>query len=269
MHTKFKRGSAVRRAASAAGGSVRTLLWVGLGLALATGTAEAQAGPLNGKLSVHINGGFQSSLEEFRSTFPFSVYGESGRIVTDHRVEGGAIFDAGGYVEVWEQLAVGASYSQLDTSDAVILTGSVPHPLLTGADRAIGPQPVGFEQREQATHIHLAWTLTIPQLDRFDITIMGGPSFFNVTRGALAGIAIRETSPPFMDVTVQTSTEEISGTAWGGHVGADVTYRLTTNVGVGGFVRFTRASVELPLSVDPVSVTVAGLQTGGGIRVRF
>ena len=58
---------------------------------------------------------------------------------------------------------------------------------------------------------------------------------------------------------------------------ADVTVYLTRAVGVGGTIRFSRATVELPDKLEEFyfgnnvsrEVKVGGLTVGGSVRVRF
>ena len=248
---------------------LKVLLMICFLTLLAGDTAVAQTGALGLPVSVHVNGAFQSSTSEFRAKLPFSVYGEPGLLQTDHRTGGGGIIDVGGYVAVWRQLAVGATFTQLGTSDSATMTGSVPHPLITNQPRSVGPESLAFKHREQTTHIHIAWVFPIGSDERLDITISGGPSFFSVTRGVLGDITVTETGPPFSEVMVNVGTRENTSNAWGGHVGADVTYMVTSVFGLGGFFRFATGSVDIPIASDPVPVDVGGVQAGGGVRVRF
>jgi hypothetical protein len=54
-------------------------------------------------------------------------------------------------------------------------------------------------------------------------------------------------------------------------VGADASVFFTRVVGIGGFVRYSRGTIEVdePLSEMPQDVTVGGLRVGGGLRLRF
>ena len=50
-----------------------------------------------------------------------------------------------------------------------------------------------------------------------------------------------------------------------------VGFRLSHSVGVGGLVRYLRASLSLPLtdSASDVSIGAGGMQVGGGVRFYF
>ena len=70
----------------------------------------------------------------------------------------------------------------------------------------------------------------------------------------------------FTKANVVTQT----ATGWGGHVGVDVVVSLSDHVGLGGIMRYTRATAELR-SPDKAtfSVKAGGLQVGGGLRLSF
>jgi hypothetical protein len=70
----------------------------------------------------------------------------------------------------------------------------------------------------------------------------------------------------FSDAPLQT----VKGDAWGFSLGADVGWMFTRNVGLGGMVRYARATVALePAGRDALDVDVGGAYAGGGVRVVF
>ena len=241
-------------------------------MALGGDTADAQFDALVGRFSLHVNGGFQSSAAELQAVLPFTVYGEEGRFQTNHRIENGAIIDAGISVRSWQQLSqlsLGATFTATNTSDVATLTGSVPHPFLINNSRTVASQGLVFERYERAIHIHVGWVVPIPNNEHLDVTIFGGPSLFKVTREILSDVSVLETGLPFSDVVVNTGKREHSNSGWGGHVGTDITYMVTNAVGLGGFVRFATGSIDVPIAGAVASIHVGGVQTGAGIRIRY
>jgi hypothetical protein len=62
----------------------------------------------------------------------------------------------------------------------------------------------------------------------------------------------------------------VSGSAFGFNVGADVGYRVTPTVSLGGLLRFARGSTTLDAgSGNEADLSAGGLMAGGGIRFRF
>ena len=71
-----------------------------------------------------------------------------------------------------------------------------------------------------------------------------------------------------VDSAAQASTTVANetGTAKGVHVGGDLARAFSDRFGVGVFVRYVAASVDLP---SAAGVKVGGVQAGGGLRIRF
>ena len=247
----------------------RVLLMIVASLFLLASPASAQFEALEGRLWVYGNGGYQVGEDTFRRTFTFRAYGEDARFEESHETKSGGLFDLGGSLLVWEQLRVGASYSQLSGSDSTRLTGSVPNPVAVNAARAIPPQDLSLAHEERATHVYAAWV--VPITDKLDVAIFGGPSFFNLTQGVVTGVEINEVSgPPWPEVEVAgVTTGEFKKNSIGLHVGADVTYMITPTFGLGGFLRFAQGSIDMESAEGVQPLDVGGVQMGGGVRVRF
>ena len=249
-----------------AGGMLAWLVCIFIGL---LDPASAQENFLEGRLAIHANYGYQISSEELRLRIDFDAYGEDGEILSTHNMAGGPLFDVGGLIVVWEELSVGASYAKTNGTAATIITGSVPHPILLASDRTIPSHTPDLTREERATHIHLAWRIDLP-VEKLDLRIMGGPSYFSLTQGIVTGLDISEAGPPFTTVNVnRMSSGDFVKSAWGAHAAVDVTYMVSPKVGVGGFVRFAQGAATLAVGDADVLVSVGGLQTGGGIRIRF
>ena len=230
--------------------------------------AHAQLAALEGRVSIHVNGAYQARSERFQDALTFTAYEEQARFLGTHGIDGSGLFDAGGSLRVWRRLTIGATYSQLSSRDVTGVAGSLPHPLLFDRFRDVGPQTVRLRRRERVTHIQVGWTM--PLGDRFDLTLAGGPSVFNVTQGVVTGIDVTEIGPPFTSVRVNgVASRERMANRVGVNIGADMAYMATARIGVGFFVRYAGASLDLPTAGGRVSLDVGGVLAGGGIRVRL
>ena len=247
---------------------LRTGVPVIIGMALTGGTAWAQSWTLAGRFAFHINGAYQSGTRTLDETLAFDVYEDTGKLRITQDVVGGAIIDGGGLLRVWRELAVGVSYTQLNTSATASFEGTVPHPLVFD-QRTVAPMELPSSYQERATHIHVAWVIPITTVEGLDVTISGGPTAFNLKRGAPEQVRVIETGVPFSDVRVEVEPGELRTNGWGGHVGADLVYMLRPRFGLGAFVRFTGGSVGTYSGSDGDSPTVGGFQSGGGLRFRF
>jgi hypothetical protein len=111
---------------------------------------------------------------------------------------------------------------------------------------------------------------------------MAGPSFFSVRQDVASPVGSRDgiSDPaPFTSVSIRSvDVTRHKDSPVGVNVGVDGTFLIvrflgSRFVGIGGFVRYAGASVELPM---PVGVTrsdtklkAGGAQAGGGLRLRF
>ena len=117
-------------------------------------------------------------------------------------------------------------------------------------------------------HLQLRWFAPVP--DQIELSVFGGPSFFNVTQGLVTAVGFSQ-SYPFDEASfTEASTGKQSGSAVSYNIGADVGYFFSRYVGVGALVRFSGASVDL-LSQDEgrISIDLGGLHAGGGLKLRF
>jgi len=107
-------------------------------------------------------------------------------------------------------------------------------------------------------------------VDRVEMWLVGGLSFFHVTQGVIVDVELSETGPPFTLVDVGAiRTQEQTATAVGVNAGVDVAYLITDHIGVGGFLRYADGSAKLPTPGGYSSISLGGLQVGAGVRVRF
>jgi len=235
----------------------------------ATHSVSAQEA-LRGRLAFYVNLGYQLGSEELQQRLKIGAYGEDARFLTTHDTVGGPGIDLGGSLNVWQRLSVGASYTQTMGSDTAAITGTVPHPILMKSDRTIATRALDLTREERSVHMYVAWLIDLP-IEKVDVRVMGGPSYFNLTQDVVTGVVVSEVGGPlFESVSVdRIVTGGLIRNGWGGHVGADVSYMFTDAVGIGGVVRFTRGAVKLPVGDSNVLVTVGGLQMGGGARFRF
>ena len=124
-------------------------------MAFTGGSAQAQLSSLAGRFTLHINGGYQAGPRTLTESILFDVYEDTGKFQITQEVRGDLIFDGGGLVTVWNQLAVGATYTELNTSTVVSFQGTVPHPLVS-SERTVPSMDFASRYRERATHIHLS-----------------------------------------------------------------------------------------------------------------
>ena len=226
---------------------------------------------LKGRITIYANGLTQQrGVRTFTDQFSYRAYGEDAKFTASHAIAASPIADVGGSLRLWRNLRIGGGYSESKTSDITTVAGSVPHPIIQNNPRLIESQSLQSTHRVQVAHVFGAWRF--PVLDKLDIAAFGGASFFNLTQGVVTNVtAVEVGGPPFSAVKIdQLQRGHYRRNSVGGHVGVDVTYMATRFVGVGFLARYTNGLVEIPSAKGgTLSLSVGGLEVGGGIRIRF
>jgi hypothetical protein len=164
-------------------------------------------------------------------------------------------------------LGAGVSVSYLTNRGEAEVTAQIPHPFYFDRPRPISGPVSGVRHKELATHINLVYFVPSPDID---LMFSGGASFFQVEQSLVSDIIYAETYPydtaSFVDATLTTARESKLGY----NVGADVTWKLSPQWGLGGLFRFSRARVPFTVgALDAGTVTVGGVQAGVGLRLTI
>jgi hypothetical protein len=222
--------------------------------------AFAQTPPPTKNIFVDVNFGGQPQSRAFSTeAFPV-VYNEVAIIRSNQEVGGSGFFDIQGGYRVWRDLAVGLGFTTtFTTKGSAQVTGAIPHPLFYDTYVESTQTVDSLEHRERSVNVLFMWTT--PITDKIDGAVIAGPSYIKVTQDVVTGATV-----PAGTQTFTPMSEEQSDSVWGFNFGGDVTYLITPNIGVGGMLRYIKATANLP-SVP--NLDVAGFQVGGGLRVRF
>jgi opacity protein-like surface antigen len=227
---------------------------------------------------VHVNVGVQATSRDLVAPGAFELYEEAAVFETRGETGDGVLFDLGGNILVWRDLAAGdlyagVSYSIVTGDTGGPLTGNVPDVLRTDAHRPISGLTSGLGHTEHAVHLQAIWRHPIN--NKIDVAVSAGPTIFSVSQELVSGFAVNDGAPPTVGALTLT---DASATSVGFNVGVDASYRLTPRLFAGGFVRYAGGSVDLttpggnlgaPGAPEEFSLDVGGLQVGVGIRVRF
>ena len=235
---------------------------------VSTGTgAFAQTDqPFRGFVSV--NGGYQASSTDFRDSIAVTEFAEQGTIDSAYAVDKGPQLDISGGARVWRMLGVGAAVTRFTKSGAASVTGRIPHPFFFNQLRSVEGEASGLKHEELA--IHLQAMAFVPVGERFSVALFAGPSFFNVKQGLVQRIQFAQQYPYDTATFSGADTQTPSESAIGFNAGADVGYFFARNVGVGGVIRFSRASVDFASGGgEALTVDAGGAQMGAGLRLRF
>jgi hypothetical protein len=232
--------------------------------------ASAQTATWADRGYVNVGWGVESGSSAMSDIKTAPIYEETATITSSSTFTSGSLFDVGVGIRIWKNLTVGAGFHQEQNDTNGEVTGSIPSPIFFNRPRTLtGSEPL--DRKEMATHLNIGWVL--PFSEKLDVMIYGGPSFFRLTQDVISDAQPNETGATASTISATITTTEQKKSQTGYNVGADATYIVWTNdsirLGAGGFVRFTRADMTVPMLVNEQPTQVGGVQFGFGARLRF
>ena len=231
--------------------------------------AQAQAQPPEpARGFVVVTGGSMSAAPAFSERRVFPFYAEDGTSDAVYGKKGRQVFEVGGGVRVWRQLFVGAAYGMSSHRHAANLQGSLPHPFVFGAPRALEGAATGLERRESVVHVPVMWRLRATS--RLDVMVFGGPSFISATQDLVDSLEFTETYPYDTAVFTGAKVVERSVTSLVPHGGVALSYRLFSRIGAGIQIRRAGTTADFEMATGRVIRSrVGGTQTTGGVWLGF
>jgi hypothetical protein len=228
--------------------------------------ANAQAWSDHARVS--INAGLQQPSTTFSATTHVPVYESTSTLTTNYTVPVGAFVDADVILRASGAFGIEIGVSSFSKSQTAPVSGTIPHPVLGFPPRPISGISGPLERNEIVGHIDAAYVLSAGWID---VAVSAGPSFFTVNQDLVANVTFTE-SPSNDRVTFTGATvTNAQATKLGFNAGVDVGIKLSKNIGVGGMVRYSHASMVFPLetTASGVSADAGGAHVGGGLRVYF
>lgn len=232
----------------------------------APAAARAQTGVDAFHGFVSVNGGYQMTANDFSDGAVFHENSEDGRFDAAYGVPTGRTFAVSGGGRVWRWLGVGAGFSRFSQSTTATLTGSVPHPFFFNRPRAFGSDITGLKREELALNLQLRAVVPVKQVE---VSVFGGPSLLRVKQAAVTSISYRD-QYPYEEVLVGAQQTTIDASGSGFNAGIDVAVFFARQIGIGLSVQYAGATLNLPSSGQGLTqIKAGGIQTGGGLRLRF
>jgi hypothetical protein len=220
---------------------------------------------------LNLNGAFEPGSQTYADDGTFRLYDETGRLSVSSEVSSGAVLDFAAGAKVTGGFTVGLGFHRTSSSDPATVTGTAPHPVFFDRPRAFSQSLDALTRSEQALHISLGYIVSLGE--KLDLHITAGPSQFRFSQQVPASVTISETGSSFATVQATVATEDRKRNAWGGHIGADLSYAIfesgAASFRLGGFVRYAAAKSEFLVVSNTASTELGGVQIGAGLRVRF
>lgn len=232
----------------------------------ATGAAAQQSLP--NRVWVSVNAGFHTPAGDLTDRFEFERFVETATVDAGYESEPAVFFDGGLGVLLWKRLGAAVAFSRFTRDGSAQVDARIPHPFFDNRHREISGSADSVTRGE--TGIHMQATITAEAGDKFIVILSGGPSYLRVDQDFVSGVRYSE-SFPFDEATFTAADlSKESGSALGFNAGADLLWMTGRQWGIGGLVRYSRATVDLDTNDGrTVGVKAGGLQAGAGIRLRF
>ena len=217
---------------------------------------------------VSINGGYQASSTDFRNSIAITEFVEQGSVDSSYNVKAGPQLDVAGGARVWRSLGIGIGITRFSKSGTATVAGKIPHPFFFNQTRSVEGEAAGLKREELAFHIQAM--AVVPGGERLSLAVFAGPSFFNVKQGIVQKLQYSQGYPYDTATFSGVDTDTPSESTIGFNAGADVGYFFARHVGIGGVIRFSRASVDFTsIDGETFAVDAGGVQAGAGLRLRF
>jgi hypothetical protein len=214
-----------------------------------------------------VTAGAQVAAEGYASTSTFAVHAEDATLTADASIGVGPVFGARAGMRVWRNLALGGGVELVKSSQSLSVTGRIPHPFFFDKPRDVEGTADGLRRVETLVAVEVSWLLAVSR--RIDVLVFGGPAYVHVTQDMATRIQFAESYPYDTATYTGLETASVSGGGLGATGGVDVSYLVSKRLGIGGEVRYSRASTTLTPSAEPSTVPLGGLQVAVGVRLLF
>jgi opacity protein-like surface antigen len=233
---------------------------------LGAAPAAAQS-RLQPRVEISANVGAVTGGSKFTESEAFPVNVETETVTVDHGVKTAVGFNVGAAVRIVPQLWVGVQYAIADMKSSASVTALVPHPLQFNAPRTVQGTISSVAHNEHNVHVDLMYALPIRAVD---VKVMAGPTFFNLKQDFVPNVTVNETYPFDTATFASATTKSVSKTGVGFNAGVDISHPLSSQVGVGALIRYSRADVKFDQGdIGHQTVKAGGLEVTAGVRVRF
>ena len=227
--------------------------------------ASPSAFAQDGRITASINFGAQVGSGDFTQRLTPVIYDEPAQIDISQDYGSGVMFDLGGSMLLFGNIGASASYARSGGDGPAVLAGQIPHPRFFDQLRAASASADGLDHTENTIHLQVLYRFAASP--KIDVTVGIGPSFFTVKQALVTSVDVSESGA---GPVLTPRANEISDSAVGFNIGADVVYMVTNRYGAGLLLRYARTSAEFDVAGSPsVEVDAGGFQFGVGARVRF
>jgi hypothetical protein len=227
--------------------------------------ADAQSEP---RFVVGVSGGVQGTAPTVSDHFEFERNVETATVDVRYPTKIQALIDAGIGVRLWKHLGVGVAVSNATRSGSAEVDAQIPHPLAFLQPRTVEGRQGGIDTTETDVHVQVLYA--VQASPRITLTLSAGPSIVRLEQELVNGVTYDDTYPFDVATFGSAQSRRAKASAAGFNAGADIRWMFSRSIGLGGLVRYARATVDLTTSDNrTLAVRAGGVQGGVGIRIVF
>ena len=228
--------------------------------------AAAQSGS-QARVYVTGDGLYQALFDPFSKRSTFEIFHETGTFSAVYPAGKSPAFAGGLAVRLWKSVSLGAMFTRVQTQTDASVEGEIPHPFFFDRHRPISGTAGQIQRDERAAHLQLR--VIVPVTRRFDLSVFGGPSRWQIQQDRIASVDYVSEYPFDTARLTGVVLARAEGMTWGYNAGIDASLYLTNHVGVGGLLLIATANPDEDPAVTTADTRIGGLRAGGGIRLRF
>lgn len=215
-------------------------------------------------LSAEFNAGFQE--ESLSSTYIDTAYYETATTNLGYDVKKGTPFLAAVGFRITRSIGVEMGVDVSSRNLESTYSTSVPHPLIFNNPRTAGGN--GSHSLSENT-IFLNFVFGA-RFGRFGLDLFGGPAYIFSKAQIISDMSYSQ-SYPYDDISLSTSTKEVSMNVFGYNGGARILFYFSDTVALFTGARFIggKASFDPETGLPFPEITLGGFRAGGGLKILF
>lgn len=215
---------------------------------------------------------FQPGAESFTERFERPAAGRTLSIETAFDSRSSFGLDGSLGVRLARGFGIGGSlsfYAPAEDRDAGgDVTARIPHPYNTNVDRNVAAA-AGLKRSERGVHLSLLYF--VRPSPKIQVVVGAGPSFFRASQTFVTDLEYSEdtvAAPSTVTIdAIHRRSVPASGTGFNAHL--DLIWVLDDAFGIGGLVRYARATLPFEPDGRAVDAKAGGFQAGVGVRFLF
>jgi hypothetical protein len=217
---------------------------------------------------IDVGGGYHFNTFDLSETRTEPYFAETKSWTASYSLSNAPMFAIGGGVRAWHNLMAAVTFTSFKDDEPSNITGSVPNPFFFNKPRSFSGTSDSLTHQEQTVHVSGIWRVRVNP--KMEVGVGGGPSFISLQQDFVKDVEFTEQYPYDTATFSRAVTEHVKKSFVGFHVGGDLAWFFTHNIGVSGTVRYSHANADITTPANnAISMKLGGVETTVGVRLSF